>query len=142
MAAMAYELRGKRVYVAGHRGMVGSALVRRLSREDVELVTADHASLDLRRQSAVEDWMAEARPQAIFLAAARVGGILAILAFVIGFLFSRPAGARFAALAKTMASQGAPPSPAQIAERDALSARLASLALVNAVTLAPCVCGA
>jgi len=64
-----------------------------------------------------------------------VGGILALFAFALGFLFSRPAGARFAALSKTIASQGAPPSPAQIAERDALSGRLATFALVNTFLL-------
>ena len=64
-----------------------------------------------------------------------VGGILALLAFVIGFFFSRPVGARFATLSKTMASQGAPPTPAQAAERDALSARLGTLALVTALLL-------
>jgi GDP-L-fucose synthase len=72
-----YDLAGKRVWVAGHRGMVGAALVRRLEREACEIVTVDRASLDLRRQAEVETWVADARPQAIFLAAARVGGILA-----------------------------------------------------------------
>ncbi|HEY3887095.1 MAG TPA: NAD-dependent epimerase/dehydratase family protein, partial [Caulobacteraceae bacterium] len=72
-----YDLAGKRVWVAGHRGMVGSALVRRLEREACEIVTVDRTRLDLRRQAEVEAWVAEARPQAVFLAAARVGGILA-----------------------------------------------------------------
>jgi GDP-L-fucose synthase len=72
-----YTLAGKRVWVAGHRGMVGAALVRRLEREDCEIVTVDRGALDLRRQADVEAWMADAKPQAVFLAAARVGGILA-----------------------------------------------------------------
>jgi len=72
-----YALRGKKVWVAGHRGMVGSALVRRLEREDIDLVTVGRGRVDLRRQADVEAWMAEARPQAVFLAASTVGGILA-----------------------------------------------------------------
>jgi len=74
-AAQAYSLDGKRVWVAGHRGLVGSALVRRLAAESCELLTVTRDALDLRRQSDVEDWLAEARPEAIFLAAAKVGGI-------------------------------------------------------------------
>ncbi len=73
----AYALKGKRVWVAGHRGMVGQAIVRRLGAEDCEIVVADRATLDLRRQAEVERWVAETRPQAVFLAAAKVGGILA-----------------------------------------------------------------
>jgi GDP-L-fucose synthase len=72
-----FPLAGKRVWVAGHRGMVGSALVRRLAREDCEVLTADRAALDLRRQAETEAWMADAKPEAVFLAAARVGGIAA-----------------------------------------------------------------
>ena len=68
--AQRYALAGKRVFVAGHGGMVGSALVRRLEREDCELLSASRAELDLRRQAEVEAWMSEARPQAVFLAAA------------------------------------------------------------------------
>jgi GDP-L-fucose synthase len=72
-----YTLRSKRVWVAGDRGLVGSALVRRLQREGCELLTAPRESVDLRRPDQVERWMAEAKPQAVFLAAARVGGIYA-----------------------------------------------------------------
>ena len=72
-----FALAGKRVWVAGHRGMVGSALVRRLGHEDCEIVTVDRDRLDLRRQAEVEAWMDQVRPQVIFLAAAKVGGILA-----------------------------------------------------------------
>lgn len=77
MAGPIFELHGKRVWVAGHRGMAGSALVRRLQSETCEVVTASRAELDLLRQKDVEDWLAEARIDAIFLAAAKVGGILA-----------------------------------------------------------------
>ena len=72
-----YSLAGKRVWVAGHRGMVGSALIRRLARENCVVVTADRSAADLRRQVDVEAFMRENRPQAVFLAAARVGGIVA-----------------------------------------------------------------
>jgi GDP-L-fucose synthase len=74
---MSYSLAGKRVWVAGHRGMAGSALVRRLESEDCEILAVTREEVDLRRQSAVERWMAERRPQAVFLAAATVGGIMA-----------------------------------------------------------------
>ena len=72
-----YSLEGKRVWVAGHTGMVGSALMRRLAREGCVLQTAAHRDYDLRRQSDVESFVGKARPEAIFLAAARVGGIVA-----------------------------------------------------------------
>jgi len=72
-----YSLKGKRVFVAGHNGMVGSALVRRLAREDCTILTASRGEYDLRRQADVESFIAKARPQAVFLAAARVGGIVA-----------------------------------------------------------------
>lgn len=77
MASAPFELKGKSVYVAGHRGMVGTALVRRLEREDVKLVTVDRREVDLCNQAAVFDWFAKVRPQVIFLAAAKVGGIVA-----------------------------------------------------------------
>jgi GDP-L-fucose synthase len=72
-----YPLKGKRVWVAGHKGMVGAALVRRLAREGCEIIRAPRSEVDLRRQDEVERFMASARPQAVFLAAAKVGGILA-----------------------------------------------------------------
>jgi GDP-L-fucose synthase len=77
MASAPFELKGKRVYVAGHRGMVGSALVRRLAQDNVELVTVDRREVDLCNQAAVFDWFAKAKPQVVFLAAAKVGGIVA-----------------------------------------------------------------
>lgn len=72
-----YRLAGKRVWVAGHRGTAGSAIVRRLAQEDCELLTVSRQEVDLRRQEQVEAWMEKNRPQAVFLAAATVGGILA-----------------------------------------------------------------
>ena len=82
-----FALGGRRVWVAGHTGMVGSALVRRLAGEDCEIVTVDHARLDLRRQADVEAWMAETRPDAVIIAAAKVGGILANDTFPGDFMY-------------------------------------------------------
>ncbi len=77
MADPLYRLEGKRVYVAGHRGMVGSALVRRLESEGCTILTATRSEADLTRQVEVEAWFDAHRPEAVFLAAAKVGGILA-----------------------------------------------------------------
>ncbi len=72
-----YSLKGKRIWVAGHNGMVGSALVRRLAREECTILAAPRRDYALRRQGEGETVLAKARPQAVFLAAARVGGIVA-----------------------------------------------------------------
>jgi len=72
-----YSLAGKRVFVAGHKGMVGSAIVRRLATEDCEIITLDRSEVDLRDQVGMRNWMHERRPHAVFMAAAKVGGILA-----------------------------------------------------------------
>src|SRR5260370_42489587 len=77
MARTPFELKGKTVFVAGHGGMVGAALVRRLAQENVELLTIKRSEVDLRDQAAVFRWFAKARPQVVFLAAAKVGGIVA-----------------------------------------------------------------
>ena len=77
MAGIPFELKGKTVFVAGHGGMVGAALMRRLAQEDVELLTVRRGEVDLRDQAAVNSWFAGKRPQAVFLAAAKVGGIAA-----------------------------------------------------------------
>ncbi|HEX3117253.1 MAG TPA: NAD-dependent epimerase/dehydratase family protein, partial [Bradyrhizobium sp.] len=77
MAKTRFELKGKTVFVAGHRGMVGSALTRRLAQENIELLTVGRREVDLRDQAAVSGWFAAKRPQVVFLAAARVGGIVA-----------------------------------------------------------------
>lgn len=88
MANQVYDLKGKRVWVAGHRGMVGSAVVRRLAQESVgDILTSDRASTDLRRQDDVEAWMKVAKPDAVVIAAAKVGGILANDSFPADFLY-------------------------------------------------------
>jgi GDP-L-fucose synthase len=76
-ARVVFPLAGRRVFIAGHHGMVGGALCRRLARERCEILTAERADVDLRRQKDVEAWMDVSRPDAIFVAAATVGGILA-----------------------------------------------------------------
>jgi len=82
-----YPLAGKKVFVAGHRGMVGSAIVRRLAAEGSQVLTATRRELDLTQQRAVEVWMEKNRPDAVFLAAAKVGGILANAEFPADFLY-------------------------------------------------------
>jgi GDP-L-fucose synthase len=72
-----FSLAGKRVWVAGHRGMVGRAVVRRLAREGCEILTIERSELDLRRQEPIERWLETHRPNAVFVAAATVGGIFA-----------------------------------------------------------------
>ena len=76
-APVIFDLRGKRIFVAGHAGMVGSAIVRRLEREDCDIVFAARRDLDLRRSAEVDRFMAQARPDAAFVAAGKVGGIRA-----------------------------------------------------------------
>jgi GDP-L-fucose synthase len=75
--AQAFDIRGARVWVAGHRGMAGSAIARRLAREPVSVLTVDRRELDLRDAAAVDAWMAANRPDVVVLAAAKVGGIAA-----------------------------------------------------------------
>ena len=70
-----FELRGARVFVAGHGGMVGAALVRRLQSEGVSVLIAERGRLDLTDRAGVDQWLAQAKPDAVFLAAAKVGGI-------------------------------------------------------------------
>ena len=84
---MAYDLRGKRIWVAGHKGMVGSAVVRRLSREGCTVITADRSTVDLKRQEQVEAFLRTERPDAIVMAAAKVGGILANNTYPADFLY-------------------------------------------------------
>lgn len=84
---MAYDLSGKRVWVAGHRGMVGGAVVRRLASEGCEVIAAGREVVDLVNQAAVHDWMADACPDVIVLAAAKVGGILANSTAPVEFLY-------------------------------------------------------
>ncbi|MHA6297931.1 GDP-L-fucose synthase [Devosia sp. CAU 1758] len=84
---MTFDLTNKRVYVAGHRGMVGSAVVRRLASEGCEVITAGRDVVDLKRQAEVEAFMRDARPDAIVMAAAKVGGILANDTYPADFLY-------------------------------------------------------
>lgn len=72
-----YDLKGKKVWVAGHRGMVGSAISRRLQAEDCEIIEAGRDVVDLRDQDGVQTFLNDTKPDAVFLAAAKVGGILA-----------------------------------------------------------------
>ncbi|MBN9363120.1 MULTISPECIES: GDP-L-fucose synthase [unclassified Devosia] len=82
-----YALEGKRVWVAGHRGMVGSAVVRRLESEQCTILTATRSELDLTRQAEVERFVADVKPDAIVVAAAKVGGILANDTYPADFLY-------------------------------------------------------
>lgn len=85
-APVLFDLRGKRVFVAGHSGMAGSAITRRLACEGCEIIVADRQTLDLCKQEPTEEWIMRMRPDAIFLAAGRVGGIHANDAFPADFL--------------------------------------------------------
>lgn len=82
-----FDLKAKRVWVAGHRGMVGSALVRRLALEDCSVLTVGRDQVDMRRQVDVENWMTSHKPQVVFLAAAKVGGINANNIYPAEFLY-------------------------------------------------------
>ena len=86
-APTVFDFSGKKIWVAGHNGMVGSALVRRLANEECDVLTADRAVVDLLRQDQVERWMADQRPDAVFIAAAKVGGILANDTYPADFLY-------------------------------------------------------
>jgi GDP-L-fucose synthase len=81
-----FPLAGRRIYVAGHKGMVGSAIVRRLAAEDCTVLTADR-SLDLRDMAATRSWFADNRPDAVIMAAAKVGGIMANSSYPADFLY-------------------------------------------------------
>jgi GDP-L-fucose synthase len=72
---MLFDPSGKKIWVAGHKGMVGSAIVRRLQQENCEILTVDKSELNLLNQAGIEKWMMEQRPDIVFMAAARVGGI-------------------------------------------------------------------
>jgi GDP-L-fucose synthase len=81
-----FDIVAKRVWVAGHNGMVGSAIVRRLGTEQCDVLTVERSQLDLTRGSDVEEWMSRNAPQVVFLAAGRVGGIVANSTFPADFL--------------------------------------------------------
>lgn len=82
-----FPLAGKRVWVAGHRGMVGSAIVRRLQGEGCDILTATRAEVDLKDPAQVDAFVGDARPDAVFMAAAKVGGILANDTYPADFLY-------------------------------------------------------
>lgn len=82
-----YALEGKRIFIAGHTGMVGSALMRRFAQENCEIITASHSTLDLTRQSPTESYITDVKPDVIIVAAARVGGILANAQYPADFLY-------------------------------------------------------
>ncbi|MBW5438803.1 GDP-L-fucose synthase [Bradyrhizobium canariense] len=84
--ASTYDLSGKRVFVAGHRGMVGSAVVRRLASENCTVLVADRRELDLTKEEPTLRWLASNRPDAVVHAAAKVGGIAANSSFPVDFL--------------------------------------------------------
>jgi GDP-L-fucose synthase len=84
---MSYSITGKKIWVAGHRGMVGSALVRQLQKENCAILTVGRDDLDLRDAAAVRAWMKAKEPQAVILAAAKVGGIVANDSWPADFLY-------------------------------------------------------
>ncbi len=86
MSQPIFDLAGKTVFVAGHKGMVGSALVRRLEKEGCEVIVPE-TRVDLREQAAVRDWMSANRPDVVLVAAAKVGGILANNTYPAQFLY-------------------------------------------------------
>jgi GDP-L-fucose synthase len=94
MSANQFDLSGKRIYVAGHRGMVGSAIVRRLGHASCEVITAGRDQVDLERQEETEQFLAAARPEVVIVAAAKVGGIHANDAFPADFISDNLAIAR------------------------------------------------
>lgn len=84
---MSFDLTNKRVFVAGHRGMVGSAIVRLLQNENCTILTVSRDQIDLRDQARVREWFNREKPNAVFLAAAKVGGILANDTYPAEFLY-------------------------------------------------------
>ena len=81
-----FSLSGKRIFVAGHTGMVGSAIIRLLNNIDCEILTVSSQKLDLKQSLRVDKWFDEHRPDVVFLAAAKVGGILANSSYPTDFL--------------------------------------------------------
>jgi GDP-L-fucose synthase len=109
MPSKIFDLTGKRVFVAGHRGMVGSAIVRRLAQIDCTVITAERSDLDLVRQEATERFLRDTAPDVVIVAAARVGGIHANSAYPAQFIYDNLAiglniihGAHKAGIAKLL----------------------------------------
>jgi GDP-L-fucose synthase len=94
MSAKIFDLAGKRVYVAGHKGMVGSAIVRRLASMSCEIITAGRDTVDLERQEQAEAFLATRKPDVVIVAAAKVGGIHANNAYPAEFISENLAIAR------------------------------------------------
>ena len=86
MPNVTYELANKRIFVAGHRGLVGSAVARRLAGENCRILTADRGQLDLTDQATTVAWFETNRPDAVIVAAAKVGGIHANAAYPADFI--------------------------------------------------------
>lgn len=84
---MTFSIVGKRIFVAGHRGMVGSSFIRQLREFNCEILTADRTQLNLLDQKKTREWFARERPDAVILAAAKVGGILANNTYPADFLY-------------------------------------------------------
>jgi GDP-L-fucose synthase len=82
-----YSIKKKKIWVAGHNGMVGSSLLRRLAKEDCDILCAARSDLDLRNQHDVSAWVRKNKPQAIIIAAATVGGILSNINYPANFLY-------------------------------------------------------
>ncbi len=81
-----FDISGKRIFVAGHQGLVGKAIVRRLADEGAEIITAPRAELDLRDQKSTKDYLTKTAPDCVIVAAAVVGGILANSTYPVDFL--------------------------------------------------------
>ena len=88
MTKLIYNLSGKKVWVAGHKGMVGSAVVRRLKQDNCEVITAGRDKLDLLDQTAVKKWLFDNKPDVIVIAAAKVGGIHANSTYPAEFIYN------------------------------------------------------
>jgi len=82
-----FDLKGKKIWVAGHNGMVGSAIVRRLANENCEIISVRRDEVDLKRQAEVENFLSTTKPDAVILAAAKVGGILANNTYPADFIY-------------------------------------------------------
>ena len=82
-----FSLTGKKIYVAGHNGMVGSAIIRRLKKIDCDCLTVNSSDLDLMKINDVDNWFKENKPDVVFMAAAKVGGIHANNSYPVDFLY-------------------------------------------------------